>query len=102
VTIVAAATQRENVNKLKRAGADTVISPASLGAHFLAESALGGEGAEALEARLLGAAGDDDMEAAAEAVEEVERSGADGSGTAEGNKDGHDGPEGHADAERRE
>ncbi|SFR58255.1 voltage-gated potassium channel [Halogeometricum rufum] len=53
VTIVAAATQRENVNKLKRAGADTVISPAALGAHFLAESALGGEGVEELERRLL-------------------------------------------------
>ncbi|WP_336025003.1 NAD-binding protein [Halobellus salinisoli] len=72
VTIVAAATQRENINKLKRAGADTVISPATLGAHFLAESALGGEGAEALEARLLGEDGDTDMEAAVAAVEEIE------------------------------
>jgi len=53
LTIVAAATQRENVKKLKRAGADTVISPAALGAHFLAESALGGGGAEAIEQRLL-------------------------------------------------
>jgi len=68
VTIVAAATQRENVNKLKRAGADTVISPAALGAHFLAESALGKEGAETIEHRLLGDAGDGDIEAAAEAV----------------------------------
>ena len=71
VTIVAAATQRENVNKLKRAGADTVISPATLGAHFLAESALGGHGAEALEERLLGAEGDEDLEAAAAAVSEA-------------------------------
>ena len=72
VTIVAAATQRENVNKLKRAGADTVISPAALGAHFLAESALGGHGAEALEARLLGAGGEsEDLEAAAEAVSDA-------------------------------
>ncbi|ADQ66555.1 kef-type k+ ransport system, NAD-binding component [Halogeometricum borinquense DSM 11551] len=53
VTIVAAATHRENVNKLKRAGADTVISPAALGAHFLAESALGGEGVEELAQRLM-------------------------------------------------
>ncbi|WP_435184455.1 NAD-binding protein [Halobellus sp. EA9] len=67
VTIVAAATQRENVNKLKRAGADTVISPATLGAHFLAESALGGHGAEELEERLLGA-GEEDLESAAAAV----------------------------------
>jgi len=71
VTIVAAATQRENVNKLKRAGANTVISPATLGAHFLAESALGGHGAEALEERLLGAKGDEDLEAAAAAVSEA-------------------------------
>ncbi|MGQ4557051.1 NAD-binding protein [Halobellus sp. GM3] len=71
VTIVAAATQRENVNKLKRAGADTVISPAALGAHFLAESALGGRSAETLEHRLLHAEGDDEMEAVAEAVDEA-------------------------------
>ena len=65
LTIVAAATQRENVNKLKRAGADTVISPAVLGAHFLAESALGGEGAETIERRILGTEG---LGAAADAV----------------------------------
>ena len=46
VRIVAAATHRENVNKLKRAGADTVISPASIGARLLAQSALGGDGTE--------------------------------------------------------
>ncbi|RLM57196.1 potassium channel protein [Halobellus sp. Atlit-31R] len=92
VTIVAAATQRENVNKLKRAGADTVISPATLGAHFLAESALGGHGAEALEERLLGAKGDEDLEAAAAAVEAAEEAdgetgdrGVDGSGSANAN-----------------
>jgi voltage-gated potassium channel len=38
--IVAAATDRENVEKLKRAGADAVISPAVLGGHLLVESAL--------------------------------------------------------------
>jgi len=65
LTIVAAATQRENVNKLRRAGADTVISPAVLGAHFLADSALGGEGAEAIEQRLLDT---DGLGAAADAV----------------------------------
>ncbi|MFC6824440.1 NAD-binding protein [Halopelagius fulvigenes] len=59
VTIVAAVTQRENADKLKRAGADTVISPISLGAHFLAESALGGENVEELERRLLGDASAD-------------------------------------------
>ncbi|WP_348611170.1 NAD-binding protein [Halobaculum rarum] len=52
-TIVAAATERENVNKLKRAGADTVISPATIGGHLLVESALGGEDSEAVARRLL-------------------------------------------------
>ena len=41
VTIVAAATNRENVEKHRRAGADTVISPASIGGHLLVESAFG-------------------------------------------------------------
>lgn len=41
--IVAAATERENVKKLRRAGADSVISPATLGGHLLVESALGGD-----------------------------------------------------------
>ncbi|MFB6087808.1 MAG: NAD-binding protein [Haloarculaceae archaeon] len=41
VTIVAAATNRENIAKLRRAGADTVISPATIGGHMLVESALG-------------------------------------------------------------
>ncbi|QZP37573.1 NAD-binding protein [Halobaculum magnesiiphilum] len=53
VTIVAAATGRENVNKLKRAGADTVISPATIGGHLLVESALQGEDSEAVARRLL-------------------------------------------------
>jgi len=43
VTIVAAATNRENVGKLRRAGADTVISPASIVGHLLVKSALSGE-----------------------------------------------------------
>ncbi|MFB6256353.1 MAG: NAD-binding protein [Haloplanus sp.] len=53
--IVAAATQRENVAKLRRAGADTVISPASIGGHLLVESALGGADVdtEAVADRLL-------------------------------------------------
>jgi voltage-gated potassium channel len=51
--IVAAATHRENVNKLKRAGADTVISPASIGGRLLAQSALGGHGTEEIAERLL-------------------------------------------------
>ncbi|MFB6305015.1 MAG: NAD-binding protein [Haloferacaceae archaeon] len=47
VRIVAAATHRENVNKLKRAGANTVISPATIGGRLLVRSALGDHDAEA-------------------------------------------------------
>jgi voltage-gated potassium channel len=43
IRIVAAASNRENVEKLRRAGADTVISPTTLGGHLMAESALGGD-----------------------------------------------------------
>ncbi|AHF98644.1 potassium channel protein [Halostagnicola larsenii XH-48] len=39
--IISAATDRENIPKLERAGADTVISPAVLGGHLLVRSALG-------------------------------------------------------------
>jgi len=44
--IVAAATDRENVRKLKRAGADSVLSPSVLGGRLLVKSALGPNGAE--------------------------------------------------------
>jgi voltage-gated potassium channel len=44
VRIVAAATDRENVSKLKRTGADTVISPAMIGGRLLARSGLGERG----------------------------------------------------------
>jgi voltage-gated potassium channel len=54
VTIVAAATNRENVAKLRRAGADTVISPATIGGHLLVQSALGAEGMEAIADRVSG------------------------------------------------
>ncbi|WP_224268215.1 NAD-binding protein [Haloprofundus salinisoli] len=53
VPIIAAATLRGNVQKLKRAGANTVISPAALGGHLLAASALGGQGIEDVAERLL-------------------------------------------------
>jgi voltage-gated potassium channel len=48
IRIVAAAAGRENVQKLRRAGADTVISPAAIGGRLLAESALGSDGSEAI------------------------------------------------------
>jgi voltage-gated potassium channel len=54
IRIVAAATERENVAKLRRAGADTVISPAVLGGHLIVQSALGREGMEELAADVLG------------------------------------------------
>lgn len=61
VRIVAAATDRENVEKLRRAGADSVISPAVIGGHLLVESALGDEGVETLADRIVeGGAGVDD------------------------------------------
>jgi voltage-gated potassium channel len=53
IRIVAAATDRENVDKLRRAGADTVVSPASIGGHLLVRSALGAEGMEAVADRVL-------------------------------------------------
>lgn len=58
VRIIATATNRENVPKLRRAGADTVISPASIGGHLVVESALGGTGVEDTIRRLVG--GDDE------------------------------------------
>lgn len=53
VTIVAAATNRENVEKLRRAGADTVISPATIGGHLLVESAFGRDDTEAVARQLV-------------------------------------------------
>ena len=53
IRIVAAATERENVPKLRRAGADTVVSPASIGGHLLVQSALGAEGMETIADRVL-------------------------------------------------
>ncbi|MFB6080527.1 MAG: NAD-binding protein [Haloferacaceae archaeon] len=47
VRIVAAATHRENVTKLERAGANTVISPTTIGGRLLVRSALGDRDAEA-------------------------------------------------------
>jgi voltage-gated potassium channel len=55
IRIVAAATDRENVPKLKRAGADTVISPAVIGGRLLVRSALGERSMEALADRIADA-----------------------------------------------
>ena len=53
VRIVAAATDRDNVKKLRRAGAGTVISPQVIGAHLLVQSALGTAGIEAIAEEIL-------------------------------------------------
>lgn len=67
VWIVAAAAERENVAKLRRAGADTVVSPAAIGGHLLVESALGGHDADSVVDRVVretsggdGTAGEDE------------------------------------------
>ena len=49
VRIVAAVTQRENVDKLRRAGADQVISPSTLGGHILVDCAFGADSKDATE-----------------------------------------------------
>ncbi|MFB6300628.1 MAG: NAD-binding protein [Halobacteriales archaeon] len=54
VRIVAAAVNRENITKLKRAGASIVISPARIGGQLLVRSALGDTGIEELADRILG------------------------------------------------
>jgi len=53
VHIVSAATDRNNVAKLERAGADVVISPATIGGQLLARSALEGDDAEVAAEHLL-------------------------------------------------
>lgn len=53
IRVVAAATDIENIEKLRRAGADTVVSPASIAGHLLVESALGRGGAEDAAEKLL-------------------------------------------------
>jgi voltage-gated potassium channel len=62
IRVVAAATDRENVDKLRRAGADSVISPAVIGGHLLVESALDGGDAEAVADSLVEGGGDADRE----------------------------------------
>lgn len=51
--IVAAATERENVKKLQRAGADEVVSPATIGGHLLVQSALGTADAAGVAERIM-------------------------------------------------
>ncbi|WP_137682680.1 NAD-binding protein [Haloarcula mannanilytica] len=62
VNIVAAATDRENIEKLRRAGADTVISPSVLGGHLIVQSALGREGMENIADHLLDVNDEDDAD----------------------------------------
>ena len=51
--IVAAATNRDNVQKLRRAGADTVVSPAVIGGRLLVRSAFGEDDVESVAERLM-------------------------------------------------
>lgn len=53
IRIVAVATDRENVRKLRRAGADSVISPAVLGGHLLVQSAFGEDESEDVADRIV-------------------------------------------------
>jgi voltage-gated potassium channel len=62
LNIVAAVTERQNEKKLKRAGANTVVSPAVIGGHLLVQSALGRTGMEAFAERILGAPEEPDLE----------------------------------------
>ncbi|QIO23939.1 NAD-binding protein [Haloarcula sp. JP-L23] len=62
LNIVAAATERENIEKLRRAGASTVISPALIGGHLLVQSALGREGMENIADHLLDIEREDDAD----------------------------------------
>jgi voltage-gated potassium channel len=78
LNIVAAATERQNEKKLKRAGADTVVSPAVIGGHLLAQSALGGgAGVENFAARVAEAGEAEIAAADEELAEEVEDGAAD-------------------------
>jgi len=70
VRIVAAATDRQNTAKLRRAGADTVISPAVIGGHLIVQSALGQQGVESVADRILGTSGEE-VEEIAEEVDEM-------------------------------
>ncbi|MFC7072899.1 NAD-binding protein [Halovenus rubra] len=51
--IVAGATSRGNVEKLRRAGADTVLSPADIGGRLLVQSAVSGDDVEQLADELV-------------------------------------------------
>ncbi|MFB6361730.1 MAG: TrkA family potassium uptake protein [Halobacteriales archaeon] len=48
IWIIAGATNRENIEKLRRVGADVGISPATIGGHLLVESAFGNVGMESV------------------------------------------------------
>jgi voltage-gated potassium channel len=61
INIVAAATDRQNIEKLRRAGATTVISPAVIGGHLIVQSALGREGMEHIADHLLDVKEEDDL-----------------------------------------
>jgi voltage-gated potassium channel len=61
LVIVAAATERENEKKLRRAGADTVISPSVIGGHLLVQSAMGNREMETVADRVAHAESEQDL-----------------------------------------
>ena len=79
VRIVAAATSRENLPKLRRAGANAVISPATIGGHLLVRSAFGDADANDLATRLLD--GDEDTDEEASPASDATDHGSDTDGT---------------------
>jgi voltage-gated potassium channel len=62
LNIVAAATERENVKKLRRAGAETVISPAVIGGHLLVQSAMGSGDMESIANSIMEVPDEDALE----------------------------------------
>jgi len=79
--IVAAATDRENVKKLRRAGADIVLSPSVIGGHLLVQSAFGQAGMEDVADRIL--AVDDEADVAEVTGDGTTRETRSGGGTPE-------------------
>ncbi|QSG06271.1 NAD-binding protein [Halapricum desulfuricans] len=71
IRIVAAATDRQNIDKLRRAGADAVISPAVIGGHLLVQSALGEAEVESVADRILGTSGEEVEEIAQDEPEDA-------------------------------
>jgi voltage-gated potassium channel len=100
--IVAAATDRENVKKLRRAGADTVLSPSVIGGHLLVQSAFGQAGMEDVAERILTVDDDEDVARVTEATAEAAEGGAPVTGEDGPATSGPEEPEAGAEERERE